>query len=257
MSAEEAALAVSETGISQETHSKVAGELAEAQRQLALLKAKTDIYDNQKREALTGMKADVGAFINDIAASEEFAAFKHELAPMQRWCGAMEQGESLDTNLSIGRLVSCASAKFKRTREEASQLGEKSMLLAQAHKELEDVKADRDGKASRISELEGLVDERTSAAKAFEAELAKNGMLKEKIDFSQRSARENTGVSSEGASSSGAMRHNVEDALMAFMSAGPSNGGLKIGQSGTGHHLLGQVGNSDSFATALAAGGRY
>jgi len=258
MSAEEAAPVVSESGISQETHSKVAGELAEAQRQLALLKAKTDVYDNQKREALTGMKEDVSGFINDIAGSEEFSAFKHELAPMQRWCGAREQGDALDTNLSSGRRVSCASAKFKRTREEASQLGEKSTLLAQAHKELEEVKADRDAKTTRIGELEGLVDERTSAAKAFEAELAKNGMLKEKIDFSQRSARENTGAPSEGAASSaGAVRANVEDALMAFMSAGPSNGGLKIGQSGTGHHLLGQVGSSDSFATALAAGGRY
>lgn len=259
MSAEETTThIVSDAGISQETHSKVAGELAEAQRQLALFKAKSEVYDNQKRETLTGMKDDVSVFINDIAGSEEFSAFKHELAPMQRWCGAMEQGDALDTNLSIGRLVSCASAKFKRSREEASQLGEKSTLLAQAHKELEEVKADRDSKTTRIGELEGLVDERTNAAKAFEAELAKNGMLKEKIDFSQRSARENTGLSSAGAaSSSGTVRVNIEDALMAFMSAGPSNGGLKIGQSGTGHHLLGHTGSSDSFSSAIAAGGRY
>ena len=83
--------------------------------------------------------------------------------------------------MAIGRLISCASAKFKRTREEASQLGEKSTALAAAFKELEELKADRDGKASRIGELETLVDERTNAAKAFEAELAKNGMIKEKI----------------------------------------------------------------------------
>ena len=66
MSAEEAASALVDTGISQETHSKVANELAEAQRQLAMLKAKTDIYDAQKREALTGMKDEVSTFINDI-----------------------------------------------------------------------------------------------------------------------------------------------------------------------------------------------
>jgi len=83
--------------------------------------------------------------------------------------------------MAIGRLISCASAKFKRSREEASQLGEKSTALAAAFKELEELKADRDGKASRIGELESLVDERTNAAKAFEAELAKNGMIKEKI----------------------------------------------------------------------------
>jgi len=237
---------VADTGISQETHSKVAGELAEAQRQLALLKAKTDVYDNQKREALTGMKDDVGAFINDIAGSEEFAAFKHELAPMQRWCGQMEQGDALDTNLSIGRLVSCASAKFKRTREEATANGEKSTLLASTMKELEEVKADRDAKAGRIGELEGLVDERTNAAKAFEAELAKNGMLKEKIDFSQKSARENT-----GGSSSKAPVPNMDDALFGFINAGPSNGGLRIGQSATGHSYLGTNGSDDAVASAI------
>lgn len=253
MSTEETIPPADSAGISTETHNKVAGELAEAQRQLAILKAKTDVYDSQKREALSGMKEDVSGFINDIASAEEFSAFRHELAPMTRWCGSMETGDALDTNLSIGRLVSCASAKFKRTREEASQLGEKSTLLAQAHKELEELKADRDGKASRITELEGLVDERTTAAKAFESELAKHNLIHEKVDFSKRNARENTGA--VGASS--APRANIEDALFAFMSSGPSNGGLKIGQSGTSHHLLGQTSNTDSFATAIAAQGRY
>jgi len=172
--------AVVDTGISTETHQKVSGELAEAQKQIALLKARHDIYDSQKREALTGMKDDVSSFITDIASSAEFAAFKHELAPMCRWAGEMESGEALDTNLSIGRLVSCASAKFKRTREEASQLGEKSTLLSNTMKELEELKADRDGKASRICELEGLVDERTSAATKLQEELAKAGLMKDK-----------------------------------------------------------------------------
>jgi hypothetical protein len=181
MSAEEAASAIVDSGISAETHSRVAGELADAQRQLALLKARTDMYDNQKREALNGMKDEVSTFINDIHGSPEFDVYKHEMAPMTRWAGEMEKGDALETNMAIGRLISCASAKFKRTREEASQLGEKSTALAAAFKELEELKADRDGKATRIGELENLVDERTNAAKAFEAELAKNGMIKEKI----------------------------------------------------------------------------
>ena len=249
MSAEEAAVVTDvPAGISTETHNKVANELADAQRQLAILKARTDSYDAQKRETLSGMKADVGAFINDIAGAEEFAAFKHELAPMTRWACEMESGDALDTNLSIGRLVSCASAKFKRTREEASQLGEKSTLLSNTMKELEELKADRDAKAGRIGELEQLVDERTNAAKAFEAELAKNGMLKEKVDFSQKSARENV---APAGSSTGAPRANVEDALMSFMSSGPQNGGLRIGQSSTGHHYLGASSGDDSIASAI------
>ena len=178
MSAEEATPIV-DTGISAETHSRVAGELAEAQRQLAMLKARTDMYDNQKREALTGMKEEVTEFIAGIHGADEFGAYKHELAPMTRWAAEMEKGDALETNMAIGRLISCASAKFKRTRDEASQLGEKSTALAAAYKELEEVKAERDLKQSRIGELETLVDQRTSAAKAFEDELAKAGMIKE------------------------------------------------------------------------------
>lgn len=253
MSTEESVAAVvTDTGISQETHSKVAGELAEAQRQLAMLKAKTDMYDAQKREALTGMKDAVGGFINDIAGSDEFQAYKHELAPMQRWCGEMEKGEALDTNLSIGRLISCASAKFKRTREEASQLGEKSTLLANTMKELEQFKAADTAKASRITELEGLVDERTKAATALQEEMAKAGMIKDKIDFSLKSARENTDAA--GSSSASLVpRANVEDALMGFITAGPMTGGLRIGQSSTGHSFLGATsgGGDGDIAAAI------
>lgn len=248
MSAEEAA-PVLDAGISAETHSRVAGELAEAQRQLAMLRAKTDMYDAQKREALVGMKGDVTEFINDIHGSTEFDVYKHELAPMQRWAGEMEKGDALETNMAIGRLISCASAKFKRTREEASQLGEKSTALAAAYKELEEVKAERDNKASRIGELEQLVDQRTQAAKAFEDELAKAGMIKEKIDFSQKSARENTEPA--GGSSSKAPLVNMDDALLGFINSGPSAGGARIMQSATGHGHLGATGG-DKYAAALA-----
>ena len=79
-----------DAGISKETHDRVSNELAEAQRQLSMLRAKTDMYDAQKREALTGMKEDVSTFINEIHATPEFDAYKHEIAPMQRW--AAESG---------------------------------------------------------------------------------------------------------------------------------------------------------------------
>lgn len=91
-------IATTDAGISQETHSRVSSELAEAQRQLALLKARTDVYDNQKREALSGMKKDVTGFIDDIHTSPEFDAYKHELAPMTRWAGEMDKGEALETS---------------------------------------------------------------------------------------------------------------------------------------------------------------
>jgi len=239
---------VVESGVSTETHRIVADELTAARSQLALLKAKTEVYDAQKREVLSGMKSNVAGFINDIEKDPEFDAFKHELAPMSRWADKMELGDSLETNLSIGRLVSCASAKYKRTREEASAMGEKSNALAAAYKELEEVKSDRDSKATRIGELEGLVDERTGAAQQLQDELAKAGLIKDKIDFSNQSARENVGSTSSAARPS----LNVEDALLGFINSGPSAGGLRVTQSSTGHSYLGSTGG-DIYTNALSS----
>ena len=97
MSAEEASPIV-DSGISSETHLRVSNELADAQRQLAMLRAKTDMYDNQKREALAGMKGEVTEFINDIHGSAEFDVYKHEVAPMTRWAAEMEKGDALETS---------------------------------------------------------------------------------------------------------------------------------------------------------------
>ena len=112
-----------------------------------------------------------------------------------------------------------------------------------------------------------MVEERTKAAQAFQDELAKTGAIKEKIDFSNKSARENTG----GAAAEAAITKQVEEAslnkmpidpnsaLMAFMSAGPTQGGLKISpkimQSTTPHHYLGASGSGSSDGIAQAMRG--
>jgi hypothetical protein len=247
-------------GVSTETYNASKKENEELRAQLAALKAKSDIYDTQKREAIVGMKEEVNAFIGDIVGDDTFAPYKHELAPMQRWGGDMEKNSAmLDTNLSIGRLISCASAKFKRTYEEASRSSEVSTLLATANKKLDELTSSDGAKTQRITELEGLVEERTKAAEAFQNELAKANLISEKKDFSNKAARENgTGVSAlSSASSSSAPVASMIDpnaALMSFLGSGPSNGGLKIMQSGTGHHHLGAatgVSSSDGIAEAI------
>ena len=247
------------SGVSKETYNASQKENEELRAQLAALKAKSDIYDTQKREAIVGMKDEVNAFIGDIVGDETFAPYKHELAPMARWGGDMEKNDAmLDTNLSIGRLISCASAKFKRTREEASRSSEASTLLADANKKVDELTASDGAKAQRIIELEGLVEERTRAAEAFQNELAKANLISEKKDFSNKAARENAAGSAAAATLSSAPVASMIDpnaALLSFMRSGPSNGGLKIMQSATGHHHLGAMpmggGSSDGVAEAI------
>lgn len=242
-----------DAGVSVETHKQVKDEVSKLREQLAAEKAKNQIYVERNREKLITMKDDVNDFVNTIAKENP----EHtELNMMCRWAAEMEKGESLETNLGMGRLISCASANLKRTREEASQLTEKSTALAEAYKKIEALEAERDAKVQRETELQGLLEERTAAATKLQEELAKQGGIKEKYDFSMPSAREAGPSSAAGssadhaaASSRSAPAPNMDDALFAFVSSG-GRGGLRIGQSGTNHSLFGNNG-SDGLAAAL------
>ena len=243
--------AVTDAGVTTETHKLVSDENMTLRQELASLKAKTEIHDARQRDTLATMKPAVEGFISDLVADPAFETYKHELAPMTRWASEMATGDALETNLSIGRLVSCASARFKRTIDEASANSEKGTLLASTMKELEGVKAERDLKISRITELEELVHERTGAATKLQDELARAGLLQEKVDFSNRSARESAPTSNSAGKKP---MTRVTDGLADFMLSGPSSGGLKIGQSSTGHGFLGASGGgSDDVAAAIRA----
>jgi hypothetical protein len=242
-----------DTGISSETHKQVKDELSSLREMLASEKAKNQIYMDRNRDQIVTIKDDVNEYVNTIAKENP----QHtELNMMCRWAAKMDEGDSLETNLGIGRLLSCASANFKRHREESSQLSEKSTALAEAYKKIETLESERDAKASRVGELEGLVMERTDAAQKLQDALAKHGAIEEKFNFSNPAARESAPSSSAGAGSStdalssrSAPAPNMDDALFSFVSSG-GRGGLRIGQSGTNHQLFGLT-DSDSIANAL------
>lgn len=245
-----------DAGVTTETHNKMKSENDTLREQLAQLKAKQALHDERQREQLTKMQPEVKEFIGDIAkANPEHT----ELGMMCRWADNLATSDSLDTSLGLARMVTCASARFKRTHEEASQLTEKSNMLSDAYKKIEGLEAERDQKATRIGELEGLVCERTEAAEKLQAELAKHGAIAEKFDFSKASSRE-AGASSAGeaapltagaASSSRSMpAPSMDDTLFAFVSSG-GRGGLKISQSSSSHHLLGASTGEADIAAAL------
>jgi len=94
------------SGVSTETLKHINDENANLRDQLATLKAKTEMYDAQKRESLSGMKAEVTGFIEMVAG--ENPNFKHELATMSRWSEAMETGDALDTSNPHSPLLSPA-----------------------------------------------------------------------------------------------------------------------------------------------------
>ena len=73
------------------------------------------------------MKPDVTAFIESIVSDDGNRAYQHQLKPLVNWAGPMDTSpDAIETNLSIGRLISCASARVKRGRTDADLLKEKS-----------------------------------------------------------------------------------------------------------------------------------
>ena len=211
-------------------------QLEEKTRTEAMLKAKFSAHEDRQRAQLAEMQPTVQEFIKE--GIELGNDFKHEMAPMVAFGDSLAKAENVDSALPLARMISVHSAKFKREREEFSKTKDAAEELAKANKELDEIKADRDAKAARISELENLAAERQTAAEKLTEELAKSGAMKEKYDFSKASSRESAsadGASSGSAGSAAATAAPTEfvDPLLSFIQkagvAGASSG--RIGQS--------------------------
>ena len=205
-------------------------------------------HKERQRMALKGMQAEVESFVNDAyeLAPEEM---KHEVAPMQAFAKSLGEAENPDSAMPLARVICLSSTKFKRDRSEFSKSSEAAEQLAAANKQIDELTADRDGKASRISELEALADERQSAAEKLQAELAKIGVVSEKFDFSKATAREegasSTAPPSAPPSAPSAPAAPMADPLLEFLSSN-ATAGRRMMPSGTSHGFLGAAPGSST-----------
>ena len=205
-------------------------------------------HKERQRMALKGMQAEVQSFVNEayeLAPDDQ----KHDVEPMRKFAESLGEAENPDSALPLARVICLSSSKFKRDRSEFSKSSEAAEQLAAANKQIDELTADRDGKQSRIAELEALADERQTAAEKLQAELAKIGVVSEKFDFSKAAAREEGGSStappSAPSSVPSAPSAPMADPLLSFLSGGSSAGG-RLMPSGTNHGYLGQVAGSSS-----------
>ena len=205
-------------------------------------------HKERQRMALKGMQAEVESFVNDAyeLAPEEL---KHEVAPMQAFAKSLGEAENPDSAMPLARVICLSSTKFKRDRSEFSKSSEAAEQLAAANKQIDELTADRDGKSSRIAELEALADERQAAAEKLQAELAKIGVVSEKFDFSKATAREegasSTAPPSAPPSAPSAPAAPMADPLLEFLSSN-ATAGRRMMPSGTSHGFLGAAPGSST-----------
>jgi hypothetical protein len=239
-----------------ETYSKemvdsLKAELAKKNEETAGLKARFAAHESRQREQLKEMQPVVSEFVDD--AMKDAGDFKHEMAPMASFAAGLDKAENVESAMPLARTISVFSAKLKREREQFSVKSATAEQLGAANKQIDELTAERDTKASRISELETLCNERQAAAEKLQEQLAKAGVITEKFDFSRANAREAAPAASTGAPLAVAAASSsapAVDPLLAYVTQA-GVGTSKIGLSSTSHHILGAGAGEQSIHTAL------
>ena len=217
----------------------------------AQLKAKFAVYESRQRDQLKNMQPVVQAWIKE--GLESAGDYKHEVAAMTEFGNTLHESANIDSAMPLARMITCHSAKIKREREEFSQVAATAEALGKANKELDELRADRDSKASRIAELEGLVTERTTAAEKLQEELAKSGVLKDTFEFSKAAARESDPTETTGGAANSSSSHvaiTPVDPLLSLV-MGSRAGSGRIMPTSSNNSILGAIGGGDSISSAL------
>lgn len=240
-------------------------KIAEQSEEAAKLRAFKSTHDQKQRDIISKLQPEITSYVDELV--KENPDFQAEMKGIVDWSRNCHESSSLETAMPLARVISCASAQYKRTREEASVMSERVGSYGETCKELETIKADRDLKAQRISELETLCNDRQGAMEKLQEELAKVGVLKDKFDFSKLSSREakpdaasdqKVNVKESGVEqvTSNASR-GFEDELMSFVNGHSKNtsGSHRISQSSTSHaHLGASAGSMESEIAAAISG---
>lgn len=254
---------VAEETVSKETYEALKAQLEQKSQDLAEARARGEVYENKERTRIAAFQPAAKEFMKEML-SEADAETKADLLPLATWADDFASKQDIMSQAPLARLVSCASAKLKRTREEASVHSESAVALSSAMSELETTKTERDGLRMRVGELETLANERQEGLEKLQAELARAGLLSEKYDFSKLSSREKGVTVAAGGSKEHAPTTTLE-ATTSNASKAPvamqdrlfseilsrGGGNLRVLGSGTSHALLGNASTDGDLMAAL------
>ena len=153
--------------VSKESYEALKAQLEAKTKSEAAREQRLQVFEAAEREKLVRMQPAINEMIAlEMKDNPEFS----ELKGVEAWGKDLHNTANVEANMGIARLVSCHSMRYKRTLDEASKGAEASTLLANTMKELEEVKADRDAKATRCDELKALSDERQGSLEKLEAD---------------------------------------------------------------------------------------
>ena len=154
----------------------------------ALLRAKFEVHDRNQRAQLTDLQPTMQEWVKSCMENAT-AEHKREMEPLMSFADSLDKAESVESAMPLARAIHCFSTGLKREREEFA------VVKGSADSSARSTSASRgrgrlSAKVTRVAELEGLCKQHQDANEKLVNELAKSGVLKEKLDFSIASARE-------------------------------------------------------------------
>lgn len=160
----------------------------EKETELAQLRAFKNSVDEKQRTVIAQLQPDIGKLMSTLR--ERYPDYTDNFNPVDEWGKTCHQSQSLETAGNLARVMSCASAELELVRSESSAKDEKLASYKDTMQRNEELEAQLESKKQRITELESWAGEEQDRMRLMQEELARHGLLKEKLDFSKLQSRE-------------------------------------------------------------------
>tara|TARA_B100000795_G_scaffold269273_1_gene258165 strand:+ start:1493 stop:2332 length:840 start_codon:yes stop_codon:yes gene_type:complete len=253
--------------------SRLKAELAEKTEGLTTANARASIYEGKERARISAWQGDAKFFMEEFVNEEvdmyhKGTTLKDDVAPLGNWANEYHNKADIASQGALAAVSYVASKGIKRLREQASQGAAAAETLACTMKANEDLTAANTKLSKDYQDALQVCDERQKGLETLQAELIRGGLMNEKFDFSKLTSREKDAptephmsgapvslevvkaeASKAAASSASGNPIQSHDLLAGLL--GRSNGGLRMGSSGTGHAFLGSANQEADIGSIL------
>ena len=253
---------------------RLKADLAAKTESEARASARMAVYEGKERARIAGWQEEAKYFMGDWInkeVAEHHPQLMDDVAPFtgeKGWANTYTEKADIVTQGPLAAMSYVASKGVKRLLDRASAGDAAQSSLAETMKANEDLAAQNTKLQKECNDFKALSDERQQGLETLQAELIRGGLMSEKFDFSKLTSREKVAephaaggaaapplevVKAEASKAAGAsssanpiQQHDLLASLL-----GRSNGGLRMGSSGTNHALLGAANGETDIGALL------
>jgi len=254
---------------------RLKADLAAKTEAEARANARMAVYEAKERARISSWQEDAKFFMSEFVNEEVEAhhpQLKDDVAVFTGatgWAHTYHEKPDIASQGALAAVSYVASKGIKRLREQASQGAQAATTLAETMKQNEELTAQNTKLQKDCDDYKILSDERQKGLEALQAELTRAGLFSEQFNFSKLTSREQGAIPAEPhaaaatpslevvkaeaskAAAGAATANPVKQADLLESLLGRSQGGLRMGPSGTNHAHLGQISGEPDIGALL------